>query len=372
MIKVTDSNYHDVVRLLVKDNRMTQRGTNLQNIPSKGNGELVRRCFVPPKGWVLIGADLSSIEPRIMSHILWTRYGDNSMRGPYLEGGDPYVDVGMMVFDIPREWALDKSWYDPISKTGGTAETKSQAPDTAFQPRKLAKQGLLAVAYGQTAKAFAKTLGVDESVAEHFLKTFNEMYPNFKHKMVKEIVDEMKEKGFSQTIFGRKRRFPKYQMYQQMIQRSETELRELYIKRKQLVQVKNPTPQQKKRFEQIQQRIQELRKPQALAAANEREAFNSVIQGSGADILKMNGARMYQICRERGWMFSASIHDELIIAVPKTDLTPETIEIVNDVMTKTVKLSVPLKSDTVLMTEWMEEVSPEDWDFEKQQPKADS
>lgn len=369
MINVNDQNYHALVRKLVTDNRTKRMGTNLQNIPARGNGEKVRRCFVPPEGWVFIGADLSSIEPRIMAHILWERYGDNSMRGPYMEDGDPYVDVGMMVFDIPREWSLDKSWYDPVTKTGGTGDTKDQAPETAFQPRKLAKQGLLAVAYGQTAKAFAKTLGVDESVAEHFLKTFNEMYPNFKNRLVKDIVDEMKERGFSQTIFGRKRRFPKYKYYQQMMHLAEDQLRELYIKRKQLLNVENPTEQQQARFQQIQDKIKELRKPFALAAANEREAFNSVIQGSGADILKMNGARMYQICRERGWGMHASIHDELIISVPKKDLTPETIDLVNDVMTKTVKLSVPLKSDTVIMERWMDEVDPADWDFEKQKPK---
>jgi DNA polymerase I len=47
--------------------------------------------------------------------------------------------------------------------------------------------------------------------------------------------------------------------------------------------------------------------------------------------------------------------------MPEKDVTPENIQLVNDIMTKTVKLSVPLKSDTVIMTEWMEEIKPEDW-----------
>src|SRR5690606_14288829 len=101
----------------------------------------------------------------------------------------------------------------------------------------------------------------------------------------------------------------------------------------------------------------------------ERAAFNAVIQGTGADILKMNGNRMARICMERGWELNASIHDELKIAVPITDLTPATIELVRDVMTNTAKLSVPLVTDTVIETEWMTEFAPDQWDFTNHKPK---
>ena len=70
---------------------------------------------------------------------------------------------------------------------------------------------------------------------------------------------------------------------------------------------------------------------------------------------------MARICMERGWELSASIHDELKIAVPDEDVTPGTIELVRDVMTNTVELSVPLVTDTVIEPRWMEEYSPEEW-----------
>lgn len=341
---VNDSNYHDVVRFLVQDNRMDQRGCNLQNIPAKGNGELVRRCFVPEPGWVFVGADLSQIEPRIQAHIMYERYGDNSLRQIFLDGVDLYTTMAMRTFGFEEKYCVDKAY----------------SPDGTFQPRKLMKQGVLAVSYQQTPKAFAKTMGVSEEVAQDFFRNFDEQFPSFK-TMVKDIVEKMRKTGYSETLFGRKRRFPHYKYYQKLIRQNEPKLRELYIKRKKLLGVKNPTPLQKKQFKQIQEQIKELRKPFALAAANEREAFNNVIQGTGADIIKQNGNRMYQVCREKGWKMVASIHDEIIITMPQKDVTPENIQLVNDVMTKTVTLSVPLKSDTVIMTRWMDEHSPEEW-----------
>ncbi|MFD1444673.1 DNA polymerase [Thermoactinomyces vulgaris] len=344
MINVNDNNYFDVVRFLVQDNRMKQRGCNLQNIPSKGNGEKVRRCFVPPKGWVFVGADLSQIEPRIQSHIMYTRYGDNSLRSIFVEGVDLYTTMAMRTFNLDEKYCVDKA-YDPTN---------------SFQPRKLMKQGVLAVSYQQTPKAFAKTMNVSEQVAEDFFKNFEESFPSFS-TMVKDTIDFMRKNGFTETLYGRKRRFPKYQYYQRQIRQNEPKLRELYQKRKKLLSIERPTPLQQEQFKKIQEQIRELRKPQALAAKNEREAFNAVIQGTGSDILKQNGARMYKVCLEKGWRMNASIHDELIISMPEKDVTPENIQLVNDIMTKTVKLSVPLKSDTVIMTEWMEEVSPEEW-----------
>lgn len=341
---VNDSNYHDVVRFLVQDNRMDQRGCNLQNIPAKGNGELVRRCFVPEPGWVFVGADLSQIEPRIQAHIMYERYGDNSLRQIFLDGVDLYTTMAMRTFGFEEKYCVDKAY----------------SPDGTFQPRKLMKQGVLAVSYQQTPKAFAKTMGVSEEVAQDFFRNFDEQFPSFK-TMVKDIVEKMRKTGYSETLFGRKRRFPHYKYYQKLIRQNEPKLRELYIKRKKLLGVKNPTPLQKKQFKQIQEQIKELRKPFALAAANEREAFNNVIQGTGADIIKQNGNRMYQVCREKGWKMVASIHDEIIITMPKKDVTPENIRLINDIMTKTVKLSVPLKSDTVIMPRWMEEYKPEEW-----------
>ena len=104
----------------------------------------------------------------------------------------------------------------------------------------------------------------------------------------------------------------------------------------------------------------------------EREAFNAVIQGSAtSDIIKINGNKMARVCRERGWLMPATIHDEIIIAVPDRDVTMETINLVQDIMCNSVSdvLTVPLKSDVVIMPRWEENYKPHEWDFENCCPK---
>ncbi|MBA4542934.1 hypothetical protein H1164_08465 [Thermoactinomyces daqus] len=362
---VNDSNFLDIVRYLVTDERKVQKGTNLQNLPSKGDGELVRKCFIPPEGYVIIGADLSSIEPRIQAEILWTEYQDDSMIKAYWNDEDPYVDVALIVFkflypELKREWCQDKCWFDPVSRDGGTK--KDEKPATAFEPRKLAKQGMLAVAYRQSAKGFAESMGVPIEVGEHFIKKFNELYPKFE-QMVAETILFMQINGYVPTLFGRKRRFPEYKILKREIAMNEDKLTKLYRERKKLLNKEGkPTYKEQQRFKQIQKEINEIRQLIGKLKRFERQAFNHRIQGTGADILKQNGNRMGKICIEKGdWFLPASIHDELLMMVPEKDVTPETIALIEDVMCNTVKLNVPLKTDIVIMNRWMEEISPEEW-----------
>ena len=106
-----------------------------------------------------------------------------------------------------------------------------------------------------------------------------------------------------------------------------------YIERKPLLNKTSLTSKEQARLDKLQELIAPLASKRGLVNYWERAAFNAVIQGTGADILKMNGNRMARICMERGWELSASIHDELKIAVPDEDVTPGTIELVRDVMT---------------------------------------
>ncbi|MCZ0847777.1 DNA polymerase, partial [Brevibacillus laterosporus] len=91
MPTITDENYHAIVRKLIADERKVQLGTNLQNLPSKGEGDRVRNCFIPAEGFIFIGADLGQIEPRIMAHIMYENYHDNSMRQIFVDGVDLYT-----------------------------------------------------------------------------------------------------------------------------------------------------------------------------------------------------------------------------------------------------------------------------------------
>jgi DNA polymerase I len=353
-VAVTDENYHDIVRTLILDNRKVSKGVNLQNMPAKGQGSRVRNAFVPNDGWFFIGSDLGQIEPRIQAHIMYEKYGDNSMRQIFIDGVDLYTTMAMRTFGLPEENCVDKA-YDPT----GT-----------FQPRKMMKTGVLAVSYGQNAKAFSQKMKVPMEVADSFFRGFDDQFPSFR-QMVSDITEGMKRTQFVETLYGRKRRFPDYKQFAKEVNRNEQKLIGLYTERKILRNKKAKKRADFERLETLEELIKPLAEKRNLVSYWERAAFNAVIQGTGADILKMNGNRLARICMERGWEFNASIHDEVKISVPASDLTPATIQLMKDVMTKTVELSVPLITDTVIEPRWMEEYSPDEWDFENNRPKTE-
>jgi DNA polymerase-1 len=345
-LTITDANYHAIVRKLIADERKVPKGTNLQNMPSKGGGVLVRNQFVPRAGFTFVGADLGQIEPRIMSHIMWTKYGDNSMRQIFVDGVDLYTTMAMMTFDLPQEYCVDKA-YDPT----GT-----------FKPRAMMKTGQLAVSYDQSPKSFAKKMNVTDDVATMFFENFDRTFPSFK-TMVADIRGFMARNGYVETLFGRKRRFPDYASVAAAQQRNEQRLIRLYTERKQLNAKDTLAARDQQRLITVQDEIDILSEKRGLVGYWERAAFNAVIQGTGADILKINGNRNARICRERGWEFNASIHDEIKNSVPNADLTPDTIALIDDIMTKTCELSVPLITDIVIEPRWMQEYAPSEWDF---------
>lgn len=352
---VSDKNFHDIVKVLIADDSKVKRGQNLQNIPSKGEGKRVRNAFVPKDDWLFIGSDLGQIEPRIQAHIMYERYNDNSMRQIFIDGVDLYTTMAMRTFGLAEEYCVDKA-YDPTN---------------TFQPRKLMKTGVLAVSYDQKPKSFATKMKVSMEVAESFFQNFDEAFPSFR-QMVTDIREGMKRTGFVETLYGRKRRFPDYKSMAKEVAKNEQHLIRLYTERKQIRNKKSQTAQDRERLNRLQEEIDTLAEKRGLVAYWERAAFNAVIQGTGADILKMNGNRLARVCIERGWEFNASIHDEVKISVPKEDLTPETIALVKEIMTNTVSLSVPLITDTVIEDRWMNEISPEDWDFENCKPKEET
>lgn len=352
MLTVTDANYHAIVRKLIASDEKVPKGSNLQNIPSKGAGNRVRNRFVPKRGHTFVGADLGQIEPRIMGHIMYTRYGDNSLRQIFVDGVDLYTKMAMMTFGLAEEYCRDKA-YDPTGK---------------FKPRSMMKTGVLAVSYDQSKRSFAKKMDVTEDIAEMFFENFDRSFPSFK-TMVADIREFMRINGYVETLFGRKRRFPDYKTVAAEQSRNEQRLIRLYTERKQLKNKANPTARDAARLVAVQDDIDILSERRGLVGYWERAAFNAVIQGTGADILKINGNRNARECKARGWEFNASIHDEIKDSIPNEQLTSGAIELINDIMTKSVELSVPLITDIVIEPRWMEEYSPADWDFENCRPK---
>jgi DNA polymerase-1 len=259
-----------------------------------------------------------------------------------------------MTFGLAEEFCVDKA-YDPTH---------------TFQPRKMMKTGQLAVSYDQSPASFAKKMNVTPDVAEMFFANFDATFPSFK-TMVADIREFMHHHGYVETLFGRKRRFPDYKSAADSASKNEQRLIRLYTERKALrnkVLGKGLTDVDERKLVVLQRDIDLLAESRGLIGYWERASFNAVIQGTGADILKRIGIRMAQICRERGWEFNASIHDEVIVSIPDEQVTPETIALINDVMTQTTTLSLPLVTDIAIQKRWMMEYSPAEWDYANNRP----
>jgi DNA polymerase-1 len=309
------------------------RGCNIQNIPAKGEGVEIRKAFIPDDGWVFIGSDLSKIEPVIIAHILSTRYNDHTMRDIFLDGRDIYTESAMQIFAFPRELCVDGA-YDPTGR---------------FKPRALAKQGVLAYLYGSSAKSFARNMGIDAEIGETFFESMLAAYPGietFRADVLRQLLSAGNV-AHVETLWGRKRRFPDYR-------KNHAEL--------------SAMERGKNRWKMSAEDKERRSKLWGLCARVERQALNSIVQGSGADILKMNLAALYRWCVEHGYKLHASIHDEIWISLPITGLTPDVVADVNRIMATTVHLCVPILSDTVIQPRWSDEYKPSQWDFVNGRP----
>lgn len=169
--------------------RLSSQDPNLQNIPIKGQlGGEVRRAFIAPKGKILLGTDYSQIELRIMAHLA----DDPGLKKAFLEGLDIHAATAAKIFDVP----LDKV-------------TKEQ--------RMVGKTMNFATLYGQGAHALSRQLGVKYEVARQYIEEYFAEFPKIKVWMEK-VLREAREKGYAQTLWGRKRYLPELKATNRMIQ----------------------------------------------------------------------------------------------------------------------------------------------------------
>lgn len=352
---INDKNFLEYMRLLVDAPKKTEKGRNIQNIPSRTErGQRVRMAFKPPRGHTFIGSDLSSIEPRIQAHRMATEFNDEIFADMYRRGLDPYVEFASILFDVPREICTE-DYYKSVKGTN----------DSVPAYRKAMKQMFLAIGYGQAFDMFYKGVipfGIGKDQALVAYEKFDEILPGFKG-MVESTFDHLRKHGWTATIFKQKRRFPGYvEKYKRLCQ----------LMRKCGITDKNDPDLGKKTNKLRWEDRSEFWDLMRFTGGCERAAFNHTIQGSGANILQMCMIRVYYECvLERGWEFPLTLHDELKTATPNEQLTEEAVELFDDIMTNTFTLVLPLGCDTVIEPCWMDEYSPDDWDFEKCKPKKD-
>ncbi|NGQ95461.1 hypothetical protein G3578_09875 [Brevibacillus sp. SYP-B805] len=338
---VTDENYLTVMKMLVECEERVSKGTNVQNIPSRNEeGLRVRMTFEPTPGYTFLGSDLSSIEPRIQAHRMASEFGDEIFAEMYRKGLDPYVEFAAILFEVSRELCEEKAYKAGIA---------------AVPYRKLMKDMFLAEGYGQAVEQFVKTAvkrGVSEEAAKRAYAKFDEVLPGFK-RMVETTFEHLRKHGWVATLWGQKRRFPQYVAQWKRL---------CALMKKAGINGKNDPDLGKKSRRLSRDECTEFWQLIRETGRAERQAFNHTIQGTGANILQLCMIRAYYECvLARGWEFNLTLHDELKFSVPNDQMTPEATALLDDIMTNTVDLLVPLACDTVIEPCWMREVKPEDW-----------
>ncbi len=156
--------------------RLSSSDPNLQNIPIRTEfSRRIRQAFVPASGWLLVAADYSQIELRILAHL--------SQEQTLVEG----FQAGEDVHTLTAKVLLNKSDITPAE-------------------RRLAKTINYGVVYGMGAQRFARTAGVSHSEAKDFLAKFNRQYAGiFEYLQSTEAL--VQKQGYVETITGRRRYF---------------------------------------------------------------------------------------------------------------------------------------------------------------------
>lgn len=156
--------------------RLSSTNPNLQNIPVRDElGREIRKAFIPNEGELLLSADYSQIELRIMAHLS----GDANMLEAFNSGQDIHAATAAKIYKIPLE---------------------EVTPDM----RRKAKTANFGIIYGISTFGLSERLGIPRAEAKELIDGYFETYPEIKRYM-EEVIQRAKEQGYVETIYGRKR-----------------------------------------------------------------------------------------------------------------------------------------------------------------------
>jgi DNA polymerase-1 len=247
--------------------RLSSSNPNLQNIPvrTKRGGE-IRRAFVAPPGHLLLIADYSQVELRLLAHFS----DDPAFVAAFQRGGDIHRQTAAVIFGVPE--------------ANVTAEMRGRAKTINF-----------ATIYGQGALALSRQLGITLEEAKAFIKHYFERFAGVRAWLDK-TVDEARQRGFVETLFGRRRYIP--------------ELRDRNF---------------------------------SIRSFGERTATNSPLQGSAADLIKIAMIRIHAALKQANLRTKMllQVHDELVFETPEHERS-DAAALVKREMEGVANLRVPL------------------------------
>ncbi|MBV8644666.1 MAG: DNA polymerase I, partial [Candidatus Eremiobacteraeota bacterium] len=264
--------------------RLSSVNPNLQNIPVRGElGRRIRKAFVAPtEDRVLLAADYSQIELRLMAHLS----GDEAMRAAFHERQDIHDFTARRIFDV-----------GPFA-------------DVDPNQRRMAKSVNFGLLYGMSDFGLAQRLEIDRGTARAMTEAYFSRFPGVRG-YIDGCLDEARERGYVQTILGRRRYMPDLRSKNYM-----------------------------------------------LRAAAEREATNAPLQGSAADLMKLAMVRLDRRLTAEGLdaVMLLQIHDELIFEVAQRDLD-RVGRIVKHEMEHALELTVPIEATLKAGRNWYDVAS---------------
>lgn len=276
----SDGRIHSVFKQTeTRTGRISSTEPNLQNIPVRTDlGRNMRKFFVSGDGKTFIDADYSQIELRILAHLS----GDKNMQEAFISGKDIHTSTAAQVFGMPEDMVTSEM-------------------------RRAAKAVNFGIVYGISAFSLAKDIDVSVAQADRYIKNYLANFSKVKDFMENTVKDAT-EKGYSETMFGRRRYIP-----------------ELAAKNK---------------------NIQSFGK---------RAAMNAPVQGAAADIIKIAMVKVYKRLKEENLdaHLILQIHDELIIEASEKDAA-RAAEVLGEEMRGAVKLDIPLIADVETGKSWYE------------------
>ena len=166
-------------QVVAETGRISSQDPNLQNIPIRSKlGQSIRRGFVAAPGHVLIAADYSQIELRILAHLS----GDPKMGTAFRDRVDIHTETAAEVFEVPR---------DQVTK----------------EQRRIAKAVNYGLSYGQSDFGLARTLEISRTQAAEYSRRYFQRFPTI-HKFMDDIVTLARAQGGARTLLGRWRPIP--------------------------------------------------------------------------------------------------------------------------------------------------------------------
>ncbi len=262
---------------VARTGRLSSDAPNLHNIPVRSEeGRRFRSAFVPAPGFEFLVADYNQIELRCIAHLA----EDPGLIEAFTSGADIHSETASRIFGVEADEV--------------TAAQRSKS--------KMVSYGL---AYGMEAYGLGQRLNIPTGEAQQILDAYFVAFPAVKAYM-ESTVAEARERGYTETLFGRRRRIP-----------------------------------------ELSSGVRSVR------MAGERQAMNAGIQGLAADIFKVALVRLDAALRDGGYesRLVLQVHDEVICEVTPDEHDAVT-KIVLDVMRHAFEMNVPLEVNLAFGSTW--------------------